>query len=61
VVAAAARRRGRIPGQPPGGGEIPDPVLSDVAILDTARVIEQAVREVLDALCNCPFVSAAPA
>jgi protein-tyrosine phosphatase len=61
VVAAAARRRGRIPGEPPGGGEIPDPVLSNVAILDTARVIEQAVREVLDALCNCPFVSAAPA
>jgi protein-tyrosine phosphatase len=52
VVAAAARRRGRIPGQPPGGGEIPDPVLSDAAILDSARVIEQAVRGVLDALCD---------
>jgi protein-tyrosine phosphatase len=51
VVAEAARRRGRSPGQPPGGGEIPDPVLSDVAILASARVIGQAVREVLDALC----------
>jgi protein-tyrosine phosphatase len=50
VVAQVARRRGRIPGQPPGDGEIPDPVLSDVAILDSARVIEQAVREALDAL-----------
>jgi protein-tyrosine phosphatase len=50
VVAEAARRRGRIPGQPPGGGEVPDPVLSDVAILASARVIGQAVREVLDAL-----------
>jgi protein-tyrosine phosphatase len=51
VVAEAARRRGRIPGQPPGGGELPDPVLSDAAILDSARVIEQAVRGVIDALC----------
>jgi protein-tyrosine phosphatase len=54
VVAEAARQRGRIAGHPPGGGEIPDPVLSDGSILDSAQVIGQAVREVLGALGGLP-------
>ena len=50
AVAQVARRRGRVPGQPPGDGELPDPVHSDEAVLDAARVIEEAVRQVLDVI-----------
>jgi protein-tyrosine phosphatase len=53
VVAEAARLRGRVPYTEPGDDDIPDPTASYAAIAACAQVIDQAVRDVLDALCGC--------
>lgn len=59
VVTEAARLRGRIPYVEPAAEEIPDPGPRYEAVLRCARIIDGAVREVLDALFARPGFSMA--
>lgn len=54
VVAGIARQRGRVPYVDPTEDEIADPAATSAAFVSCARVIQGAVRDVLDALCGAP-------